>query len=125
MALSESPRSPYPYWILVSSLAVAYVATARLGLTLALPPEGKATAVWPPSGIAFAAILLLGPRVWPGVWLGAFIANIWDYFDPTNSRPLATHFWVSYCIAVGSTLQPLLGAYLLRRWVGSSAFLDR
>jgi hypothetical protein len=37
-------------WVVVLALAVVYVATARLGLMLALPPEKKATAVWPPPG---------------------------------------------------------------------------
>ena len=32
--------------------------------------------MWPPSGLALAAVLLLGQRVWPGVWLGAALANL-------------------------------------------------
>jgi integral membrane sensor domain MASE1 len=91
---------------------------ARLGLTLALPPEGKATAVWAPSGIALAAVLLKGRLVWPGIWLGAFLGNFWDYFTSADDFSLATHLVVSGGIATGSTLQALLGAYLLQRWVG-------
>jgi integral membrane sensor domain MASE1 len=106
-------------------LAGAYIATARLGLTLALPPEAKATAVWPPSGIAFAAVVLVGRGAGPGIWLGAFLANFWDYFSATNKLPLATHLLLSSGIAVGSTVQALLGGWLVQRWIGGPGILDR
>jgi integral membrane sensor domain MASE1 len=118
---------PLPPWLqyllLLLSLTALYVVTARLGLSVALPPGDKATAVWPPSGIALAA-LLLGYRLWPGIWLGAFLANFWDFFSPDNEFPLTTHFLVSAGIALGSTLQPVLGAYLLRRWLGRQSPLE-
>jgi integral membrane sensor domain MASE1 len=106
-------------------LAGAYMATARLGLTLALPPEAKATAVWPPSGIAFAAVVLVGRRAGPGIWLGAFLANFWDYFAAANQLPLSTHLVLSSGIAVGSTVQALLGGWLVQRWIGGPGILDR
>lgn len=105
-------------------IAAVYVLTARAGLTLALPPEQKATVVWPPSGIALAAVLLGGARMWPGIWMGAFLANVLDLFNPSSHVPLATQIAVSAGIASGSTLQPLLGGYLLRRWLGHRAILD-
>lgn len=118
-----------PSWskhlLIVLALATFYVLTARLGLTLALPPEAKATAVWPPSGIALATVLLVGYRVWPGIWLGAFWANLWDFFDPAHEFTLAVHLVVSCSIASGSTLQALLGAALLHRWIGGQKVLDR
>src|SRR5256712_112884 len=64
-----------PYAGKVVLLAAAYFAAAKLALLAAIPP-GYATAVWPPSGIALAAVLLLGNRVWPGVWLGAALVNL-------------------------------------------------
>src|ERR687895_1395008 len=103
----------WKYLLLVLAVAALYLLTARLGLTLALPPEQKATAVWLPSGIALAALLLLGYRLWPGVWLGAFLANFWDFFGPSNQFSLTAHLLVSGGIALGSTLQPLLGTFLL------------
>jgi integral membrane sensor domain MASE1 len=96
-----------------------------LGLTLALPPEAKATAVWPPSGIAFAAVVLVGRCAGPGIWLGAFLANFLDYFAATNRLPLATHLLLSSGIAVGSTVQALLGGWLVRCWIGGPGILDR
>src|SRR5262245_38883422 len=57
-------------------LAGAYWAAARVGLTLDAV-SGFATLVWPPSGIALAAVVLGGPQVLPGVALGAFLANVY------------------------------------------------
>ena len=55
-------------------LAAIYIVAGKLGLALAfLNPS--ATAVWPPTGISLAAVLLFGPRVWPAIFLGAFITN--------------------------------------------------
>jgi integral membrane sensor domain MASE1 len=110
--------------IIVLATVVLYVVTARLGLKLALPPEKKATAVWLPSGIALAAILIGGYRLWPGIWLGAFIANAWDFFDPASKFSLGAHLAVSSGIATGSTLQPLLGAFLMHRWIGRENLLE-
>src|SRR5687768_3510878 len=112
----------FPPWLkqllLVLALAGLYLITVRLGLALAQPPAEKATVVWLPSGIALAAVLLVGYRIWPGIWLGAFLANLWDFFEPANQFSLAAHLMASGGIALGSTLQTLLGAYLLRRWNG-------
>jgi len=85
-------------------LAAAYLAVALIGLTFAIPP-GNATAVWPASGLALAALLLLGTPVWPGVWLGALLAN------STTTVSLAT----AATIATGNTLEALLAAWLYRR----------
>ena len=64
------------YAIQVILLAMAYLTVATIGLVaFAIEPARIATAVWPASGIALAAMLLLGTRVWPGVWLGALLAN--------------------------------------------------
>jgi signal transduction histidine kinase len=74
---------------------------------VALPP-GYATAVWPPSGIALAALLLGGRRLWPAVWIGSFAANV-----TIDAAVLA-----ALVIATGSTLQSMVAAALARRYVG-------
>ena len=56
-------------------VAVVYFAGAELGLSLASLHE-NVTPVWPPTGIAIAAVLIFGPRVLPGVFLGALAANL-------------------------------------------------
>jgi PAS domain S-box-containing protein len=88
-------------------LAAIYFGAARLALLLAIPP-GYATALWPPSGIALAGLLLLGPRLWPGVWIGSLLANL--SIDASASAALI--------IATGSTLQALVLSGLIRRHVG-------
>ena len=55
-------------------LAAVYFGAAKLGLTMAFVAE-QVTAVWPPTGIALAALLVFGYRIWPGIVLGAFLAN--------------------------------------------------
>jgi len=84
---------------------VAYVATARIGLSFdAL--AGIATTVWPPTGIALAALVLRGPQLWPAVSLAAFVVNV------TTGIPV----WGAAIIAVGNTLEAVVGASLLRRF---------
>ncbi len=85
-----------------------------MGLGLAFTTE-SVTAVWPPTGIALAAVLLWGYRIWPGVALGAFLANAW------TDVPLYT----TLGITAGNTLEALAGAYLLQRFAGFRPTLDR
>ena len=59
----------------IAVLAAAYIVAARLGLTFD-PVAGFATLVWPPTGIALAALLIFGSRVWPGILIGASITNL-------------------------------------------------
>jgi PAS domain S-box-containing protein len=95
-------------------LAAVYFGTAKFGLTMAFVAE-QVTAVWPPTGIALAALLVFGYRVWPGIALGAFLANA------TANEPLGT----AAGIALGNTLEALLGAWLLRSLVGFDTALER
>jgi len=100
----------------LAAVAAVYVAAGRLGFLVAIPP-GNVTTVWPPAGIALAAILLLGRRAWPGVWLGSFIVNCWFFWGLTRSfSPIA--IVVSGSIATGSALQAVAAAYLIRRFIG-------
>ena len=93
-------------------LASVYFVTAKLGLSMAFV-HPSATAVWPPTGIALAAFLVLGYRVWPGIFLGAFLANL------TTAGSVAT----TIGIATGNTLEGLAGGYLVNRFAhGSHTF---
>src|SRR2546421_551181 len=60
----------------VLGIAALYFAAAKLGLRMAFEGAEQVTAVWPPTGIALAALLLFGLRFWPGVALGAFLVNL-------------------------------------------------
>src|SRR5579862_4608071 len=88
-------------------VAVVYYCAAKLGFLVAFVAE-QVSPVWPPTGIALSALLLMGPRVWPGIAIGAFLANF------TTHEPVATAFG----IATGNTLEAVAGAWLLRRFVG-------
>src|SRR5690349_20516306 len=58
----------------IAVVALVYFAAARLGLLLALGYK-NISPVWPPSGTGLAILLLFGVRLWPGIMLGAFLAN--------------------------------------------------
>jgi diguanylate cyclase (GGDEF)-like protein len=93
-------------------LAAVYFAAGKVGLGLAFV-HPSASAVWPPSGIALSALLILGYEVWPAVLVGAFLVNA-----TTMGSPLT-----SLGIGVGNTLEGLVGAYLANRFAnGSQAF---
>jgi integral membrane sensor domain MASE1/anti-sigma regulatory factor (Ser/Thr protein kinase) len=98
----------------IAGVAAAYYGSAKLGLSLAFE-TGSVTAIWPPTGIALAALILWGYRVWPGVALGALLANAW------TGVPL----YAVLGITVGNTLEALAGAYLLRRFADFRPSLDR
>jgi signal transduction histidine kinase/CheY-like chemotaxis protein len=102
-------------WLLsVLVVAAVYLASAKLGLSLAFVAE-QVSAVWPPTGIALAAVLLFGYQIWPGIALGAFIANA------TANEPILT----ACGIACGNTLEAMVGAWLLKRMIGFDNSLQR
>ena len=96
------------------ALTAVYVLAGKLGLSLALV-HASASAVWPPTGIALAAFLLLGRSVWPAILAGAFLVNV------TTEGNLVT----SLSIAIGNTLEGWAGAELVRRFAGGTAAFDR
>ncbi len=93
-------------------VAAVYYAAGKFGLRLAFV-HPSSTPVWPPTGIALAALLLLGPRVLPGIFLGAFLVNI------TTAGSIAT----AVGVATGNSLEGVVGAYLVNRYAhGRKAF---
>ncbi|MGH7370131.1 MAG: MASE1 domain-containing protein, partial [Candidatus Methylomirabilaceae bacterium] len=95
-------------------LAAIYFGAGKLGLSMAFV-QGNVSPVWPPTGIALSALLLFGWRLWPGIALGALLVTA------STGVPLAT----AGGVAVGNTLEALVGAYLLRRLVGFRNSLER
>ena len=110
------------WFVTVAALAIIYYAAARGGLLLAFS-NSNASPVWPPSGIAFSAILLCGYRVWPGIGIGAFVANF-AVFSANGVAHGPAAIIVSLAIAAGNTLEAVAGAYLLRRVCGGLSGLD-
>lgn len=101
------------YWLAFLAVTGTYVATAKFGIHLSVA-HGVITPVWAPTGIALAALLIFGPRLWPAVALAAFITNATSGAEPA----------VAAAIAVGNTLEAVVGAYLLGK-VGFRLSLER
>src|SRR5215472_9700358 len=99
---------------LIGILAVVYFIAGKLGLMLA-SLHASASPVWPSAGIALGAILLLGYRVWPAIFIGAFLVNL------TTAGDIAT----SVAIAAGNTLEAIAGALLVNRFAGGKNVFDR
>lgn len=98
----------------ISVVTLIYFVVGKFGLMLA-SLHASASPIWPSSGIALAAILVLGYRVWPAIFVGAFLVNV------TNAGDVAT----SLAIATGNTLEALAGAWLVIRFAGGKNFCDR
>ncbi len=111
--MSRPTHTPVRELAIHAAIAAAYLTTGRLGLALAWYQENT-TLMWPPTGIALAALVLLGPRYWPGVALGAALVPA-----TLGSTPL-----VVALVASGNTLEAVVGAALLRA-VGFQPALER
>ena len=97
---------PWVRWCAVfAAVTSLYVLAGKLGLQLAFY-HPSAAPLWPPSGIALVAMLIVGYEVAPAVFLGAFLVNI------TTAGTVAT----SLGIATGNTLEALCAAYLITRF---------
>ena len=108
-ALHRVPR----YVIRMALVAALYYLVAKLSLLAAIPP-GYASSVWPPSGLALAGLLLLGRRYWPAVWIGAAMVNL----------TVQSSLVAAVLIGTGNSLEALLGAALIERYIGRAASLS-
>jgi signal transduction histidine kinase len=111
---SSNQRTKTTFLLEIVVVALAYLAAARIGLSFDAI-GGFATLVWPPSGIALAALLLGGYRLWPAIAIAAFTVN----FSAGAPVLAATG------MALGNVAEALLGTYLLRRIGGFRTQLDR
>lgn len=98
----------------MAGVAALYFGAAKFGMSLAFATK-QVTAVWPPTGVAFVAVLLLGYRVWPGVYLGAFLAN-WT----ANESGLT-----AASISIGNTAAIVLGVAAVKHVTGGELRLAR
>jgi len=96
------------------ALAAAYFVAGRVGLGFAFV-NPSASPVWAPTGIALAALVLFGYGVWPAIFASAFLVNL------TTAGSVVT----SIAIAVGNTLEGLVGAYLLNRFARGRRMFER
>ena len=78
--------------------------------------SGSVALVWPPAGIALAAILLFGYRFWPGVAVGAVL------FSFMNGMPFG---FFTFGTAIGNTLGAVVCAYLLNKIIAFDNAMER
>jgi integral membrane sensor domain MASE1 len=97
-----------------AALALAYFVTAYFGFRMAVVAE-QVTMVWPPTGIALAALLLYGSRFWPAIWIAAFAAN----------AATAAPIWTAAGIATGNTLEAVTVAWTVSSLAGFNPGLQR
>ena len=112
---------PYPGWLGIPLLSLSYALMGRVAILLAIPP-GYATAIFPPAGIAVAALLLWGNRLWPGVFFGSLLLNSWISLE--QSALTLTGMGVAVGVGLGASLQVLFGAWAIRRTIGFPMSLD-
>ncbi len=108
----------------IVAVAAIYYVTARLGQLLAIPP-GNITPVWLPSGITLAAVLIRGYHLWPGIFLGAFIGNVWPYFRSDSFTTIAASLFSGTANGIGDVLSVLISAYLLKRTIKTASPFDK
>lgn len=97
--------------VVFASVMLAYVFAGKVGLNLAVI-NASVSAVWAPTGIAIATLLMIGMRLWPAVALGAFIVNF------TTTGLSWTSAWTAALIAIGNTAEGAVGAHLVARFAG-------
>jgi signal transduction histidine kinase len=102
------------YLAKILSLAVIYHLTVRVGLSMAFV-QANTSPVWPPTGIAIAALLIFGLDLWPGVALGVFAGSLL-----TNAPPD-----LALGITIGNTLEAVVAALILRRFLDFQNSLER
>ena len=96
----------------MATLVAVYFIAGKLGLRLAVV-NSSTTAIWPPTGIAIAAALLLGYDALAAVFAAAFLVNI------TTTGSIVS----SLGIAFGNTLEAFIAAYLVNKYAnGREAF---
>jgi signal transduction histidine kinase len=101
------------YFVAVGVVAGLYYGAARVGLHLAYL-HGSVTALWPPVGIGIAALVILGPGVWPGIVIGDLLVA--DFSTPWGTVLGQT---------VGNTLEVVVAAVLFRRLADRRIGLER
>ena len=111
-------------WLQILVVAAAYAAAGRLSLLITAPTELFGT-IWPPSGIALAALLLGGSRLWPGIWLGTIATVLWTAIQRDDLVSLLPALAIGVTLGAGASLQAVVGASLVRRFTQGRNPLDR
>ncbi len=95
----------------IITIAVSYFLLGLVGLQLAVPPS-QAGAIWPPAGLALTAMLIYGPAIWPGIFIGNFLISAWAFgFNPEN-------FPIYIATGIGASLNAYISSKLIKKTIG-------
>jgi len=96
----------------ILAVAFVYLLSSQLCSLMGVPSE-FGTVIWPPAGISLACLVIFGPRLWLGVFIGAFLADLYFIFNiVTTLTPLS--YITAGIEAVGATLEALTGVWLMK-----------
>lgn len=99
----------------IIAVAVLFYASACLGYSLTFD-NADSLPTWPPSGIAFALILVMGSQAWPGIMIGSLVANLMSHWnDPT--LPVHSIIAIASFTAISHTMEALVGNALVKKWI--------
>src|SRR5258706_13590820 len=115
MPANRSSYSRSRVWLLILAVAAGYFVLARLSLLLSFETS-NATPVWPPSGFAFAMVLLFGYRLAPGILLGAFVANLVT-FEANHTATLPAAMLICFIISIGNMGEALAGHFPFKKMI--------
>ena len=107
------PERRLPRVVTLAVLVAAYIAVGRLGLLLAFA-NANASPIWPATGLAIGALLVIGLRAWPAIAVGAFVVNFWN----------TGHAAAAVAIATGNTLEAVVATWLILHFAGGRATFD-
>ena len=113
MELNKIIRDSLDFKIVI--VAIFYYLSAQIGILLAFP-ETKFVPLWPPAGLALALVVLTGYRTWPAITMGSLIANAIVFLNNELVFSIGTISALTF-IAVGNTLEALLGYYLIKNFI--------
>jgi len=102
------------HFTLIFILTVIYFIAGKLSLSFAFLHQ-SASPYWIPTGISITSFVILGYRIWPAVFIGAFFVNI------TTAGTVAT----SVGIALGNTLEGVTALYLIKRFIGEKNIFEK
>jgi two-component system, NtrC family, sensor kinase len=112
-------------WLLVAiPIAAVYYGAGKLGIMIALPiPPGNISALWPPSGIAWAANWCFGYRFWPAILLADMAISLPGLFE--TSQDLTNAIGTAVVSASCVVFEAIGGTVVLRRRVGDFYLFER
>jgi PAS domain S-box-containing protein len=111
-------------WINFSLISI-YFLTEKLSLLLSLPGNTFSTAIWLPSGISLAAVLLWGYEVVPTIAIASILTTLWELLTIKSPLFIGTNILITLSLAVANTLSILLIAFLIKRFIEPQEMLNK